>query len=106
MQFAESTIRGKDSPDRQKARGWDGRFARTECCSAERWDAQNITELDQVRTVIRPCSFNLMPVDHRRDLLAVRPLFRHRSAPEELVKQMADVRELGYDAVHEGEARE
>ena len=47
-----------------------------------------------------------MPVDHRRDLLAVRPLFRHRSAPEELVKQMADVRELGYDAVHEGEARE
>ena len=30
MQFAESTIRGKDSPDRQKARDWDGRFARTE----------------------------------------------------------------------------
>jgi hypothetical protein len=29
MQFAESTIRGKDSPDRQKARDWDGRFART-----------------------------------------------------------------------------
>jgi hypothetical protein len=35
----------KDSPDRQRARGWDGRFARTKCCSAAGWDAQNITEL-------------------------------------------------------------
>jgi hypothetical protein len=47
MRFAESTIREKNSPDRQEARGWDGRFARTECCSAARWDAQNITKLDQ-----------------------------------------------------------
>ena len=35
----------KDSPDRQRARGWDGRFARTECCSAAGWDAQNIPKL-------------------------------------------------------------
>src|SRR5882672_8605057 len=40
MRFAESTIREKDSPDRQKARGWDGRFATTECCSAAHRDAQ------------------------------------------------------------------
>jgi hypothetical protein len=46
MRLAESTIRGKDSPDRQKARGWDGRFARTECCSAARWNAQNIAKLE------------------------------------------------------------
>jgi hypothetical protein len=35
----------KDSPDRQTARGRDGRFARTECCSAAGSDAQNITKL-------------------------------------------------------------
>jgi len=70
MRLAESTIRGKDSPDRQKARGWDGRFARTECCSAARWDAQNITELDQGQDRHPALLVNLMLVDHRRDPLA------------------------------------
>ncbi len=69
MRFAESTIREKDSPDRQKARGWDGRFARTGCCSAARWDAQNITKLDQDHDRHPALHVDLMLVDHRQDLL-------------------------------------
>jgi hypothetical protein len=36
----------KDSPDRQKARGRDGRFARAKCCSAARWASSPRTPAD------------------------------------------------------------
>ena len=59
----------KDSLDRQKARGWDGRFARAECCSAARWDAQNVTKLDQDQDRHPALRVDLMLVDRRQDLL-------------------------------------
>ncbi len=37
---------GKDSPDRQKAGGRDGRFARAKCCSAARWASSPRTPAD------------------------------------------------------------
>ena len=56
----------------KRREGSDGRFAGTECCSAARWDAQNIVTINRAKVAYlldhHPAlHVDLMLVDHRQD---------------------------------------